>query len=468
MSYISGKSIGEWKTPALIEAGTTADCEFNISENFGTTQYKVYERNGLNLAGNTTEIFPFWNNTANTSTLDFMQSETNASGINFSIDIIKITADQPIEVLLNPHYNFGMVYSMTDTEILFGLPIIFDFSGGAPVQIPPIPVLLVNNINSNQITYNVEVLRLSEVVYDIIACDGSITKGVAESNYYNNSGVSEYQGDINLEYYLRGNEYVFNRASESYGIDIRIPDGLYADEIIQCSKVKIYKTLDYPRTYFQTETNTKIYLNAPESGEMLSYETTEYINGNDIVLDEDSFTKNSITYNNQNINTITTGEFFYIPGQNNEGLNLINVELTYEKEVDCDCGCPDICGGGITIKFTQFCGDVLDVIIDGWVQSGQYVMEGDPFSASNGKEIIPVLNKYAVYDLVIEQTTDSGWLYIHDLISENEKITIGGIDYVFIKETIESQWDSFSIYGQSILKIKRVDTIKVIRRKCCN
>jgi hypothetical protein len=131
------------------------------------------------------------------------------------------------------------------------------------------------------------------------------------------------------------------------------------------------------------------------------------------------------------------------------------------------CGCDAAFGDTIEVKFTQFCGDVLDVIIDGWVQGGSYFMEGDPFSASNGNEIIPVLNKYAVYDLVIEQTSDSGWLYIHDLISENEKITIGGIDYVFIKETIEASWDSFSIYGQAILKIKRVDTIKVIRRKCC-
>jgi hypothetical protein len=131
------------------------------------------------------------------------------------------------------------------------------------------------------------------------------------------------------------------------------------------------------------------------------------------------------------------------------------------------CGCDAACGDTISIQFTQFCGDVIDVKLDGWVQNGSYVMEGDPFSASNGNEIIPVLNKYAVYDLVIEQTTDSGWLYIHDLISENEKITIGGIDYVFIKETIEVSYDSFSIYGQAILKIKRMDTIKVIRRKCC-
>jgi hypothetical protein len=132
------------------------------------------------------------------------------------------------------------------------------------------------------------------------------------------------------------------------------------------------------------------------------------------------------------------------------------------------CGCDAACGDTIEIKFTQFCGDVIDVKLDGWVQNGSYVMEGDPFSASNGNEIIPVLNKYAVYDLVIEQTTDSGWLYIHDLIAENEKITIGGIDYVFIKETIEVSYDSFSIYGQAILKIKRADTIKVVRRRCCS
>jgi hypothetical protein len=148
-------------------------------------------------------------------------------------------------------------------------------------------------------------------------------------------------------------------------------------------------------------------------------------------------------------------------------IKQVKVTTSTGTEIIDGCGCDAACGDTISIQFTQFCGDVIDVKLDGWIQNGSYVMEGDPFSASNGNEIIPVLNKYAVYDLVIEQTTDSGWLYIHDLISENEKITIGGIDYVFIKETIESQWDSFSIYGQAILKIKRVDTIKVIRRKCC-
>ena len=149
-------------------------------------------------------------------------------------------------------------------------------------------------------------------------------------------------------------------------------------------------------------------------------------------------------------------------------IKQVKVTTSTGTEIIDGCGCEESCGDTISIKFTQFCGDVIDVKISGWVQNGSYVMEGDSFSASNGNEIIPVLSKYAVYDLVIEQTTDSGWLYLHDLIAENEKITIKGIDYVFQKETIEASWDSFSIYSQAILKIKRADTIKVTRRRCCD
>jgi hypothetical protein len=137
------------------------------------------------------------------------------------------------------------------------------------------------------------------------------------------------------------------------------------------------------------------------------------------------------------------------------------------NEIIEGCGCDAACGDTISIQFTQFCGDVIDVKLAGWLQSGQYIFEGDEFSASNGNTIVPVLSKYAVYDLVLENITDSGWLYLHDLIAENERITIKGIDYVFQKESIEASWDSFSIYSQAILKIRRKDTIKVIRRKCC-
>jgi hypothetical protein len=182
-----------------------------------------------------------------------------------------------------------------------------------------------------------------------------------------------------------------------------------------------------------------------------------------ITIDGDTYTSTvqTITYDS---NVPTETPYIYpVSGK----IKQVKVTTSTGTEIIEGCGCDAACGDTISIQFTQFCGDVIDVKLDGWIQGGSYVMEGDPFSASNGNEIIPVLNKYAVYDLVIEQTTDSGWLYIHDLISENEKITIGGIDYVFIKETIESQWDSFSIYSQAILKIKRMDTIKVIRRKCC-
>jgi hypothetical protein len=182
-----------------------------------------------------------------------------------------------------------------------------------------------------------------------------------------------------------------------------------------------------------------------------------------ITIDGQSYTSTvqTITYTS---NVPTETPFTYpVSGK----IKQVKVTTGSGVEIIEGCGCEESCGYTIEIQFTQFCGDVIDVKLAGWVQNGSYVMEGDSFSASNGNEIIPVLSKYAVYDLVLENITDSGWLYIHDLVSENEKITIGGIDYVFIKETIESQWDSFSIYSQAILKIKRVDTIKVIRRRCC-
>jgi hypothetical protein len=182
-----------------------------------------------------------------------------------------------------------------------------------------------------------------------------------------------------------------------------------------------------------------------------------------ITIDGDTYTSTvqTITYTS---NVPTETPFTYpVSGK----IKQVKVTTGSGTEIIEGCGCDAACGDTISIQFTQFCGDVIDVKISGWVQNGSYFMEGDSFSASNGNEIIPVLSKYAVYDLVLENITDSGWLYIHDLVSENEKITIGGIDYVFIKETIEASYDSFSIYAQAILKIKRVDTIKVIRRRCC-
>jgi hypothetical protein len=182
-----------------------------------------------------------------------------------------------------------------------------------------------------------------------------------------------------------------------------------------------------------------------------------------ITIDGQSYTSTvqTITYTS---NVPTETPFIYpVSGK----IKQVKVTTGSGTEIIEGCGCDAACGDTISIQFTQFCGDVIDVKISGWLQGGTYSFEGDEFSASNGNTIVPVLSKYAVYDLVIEATTDSGWLYLHDLIAENERITIKGIDYVFQKETIEASWNSFSIYSQSILKIRRKDTIKVIRRKCC-
>jgi hypothetical protein len=182
-----------------------------------------------------------------------------------------------------------------------------------------------------------------------------------------------------------------------------------------------------------------------------------------ITIDGESYTSTVQTFTYDS-NVPTETPFTYtVSGK----IKQVKVTTGSGTEIIEGCGCDAACGDTIEIKFTQFCGDVIDVKISGWVQNGSYVMEGDSFSASNGNEIIPVLSKYAVYDLVLENITDSGWLYLHDLIAENEKITIKGIDYLFQKESIEASWDSFSIYSQAILKIRRKDTIKVIRRKCC-
>ena len=183
-----------------------------------------------------------------------------------------------------------------------------------------------------------------------------------------------------------------------------------------------------------------------------------------IIIDGQSYTSTVETFTYDS-NVPTETPFIYpVSGK----IKQIKVTTGSGTEIIEGCGCDAACGDTISIQFTQFCGDVIDVKLAGWLQGGTYSFEGDEFSASNGNTIVPVLSKYAVYDLVIEATTDSGWLYLHDLIAENEKITIKGIDYVFQKESIEASWDSFSIYSQAILKIRRKDTIKVIRRKCCN
>jgi hypothetical protein len=148
-------------------------------------------------------------------------------------------------------------------------------------------------------------------------------------------------------------------------------------------------------------------------------------------------------------------------------IKQVKVTTSTGTEIIEGCGCDAACGDTISIQFTQFCGDVIDVKLAGWLQSGRYVTSGDSFSASNGNEIIPVLNSFAEYDLVLENVTDSGFLYILELIRENESITISGIDYVIVKEELSPQWDSFSIYGQVIVKVRRKDTIKVTRRRCC-
>jgi hypothetical protein len=183
-----------------------------------------------------------------------------------------------------------------------------------------------------------------------------------------------------------------------------------------------------------------------------------------ITIDGESYTSTVQTFTYDS-NVPTETPFTYtVSGK----IKKVRIEDSQGDRIIDGCGCDAACGDTISIQFTQFCGDVIDVKISGWLQGGTYAFEGDEFSASNGNTIVPVLSKYAVYDLVIEATTDSGWLYLHDLIAENEKITIKGIDYVFQKESIEASWDSFSIYSQAILKIKRADTIKVIRRRCCS
>jgi hypothetical protein len=182
-----------------------------------------------------------------------------------------------------------------------------------------------------------------------------------------------------------------------------------------------------------------------------------------ITIDGDTYTSTvqTITYTS---NVPTETPFTYtVSGK----IKQVKVTTGSGVEIIEGCGCDEACGYTIEVKFHQFCGDVIDVKLAGWLQSGRYVTSGDSFSASNGNEIIPVLNSFAEYDLVLENVTDSGFLYILELIRENESITIGGIDYVIVKEELSPQWDSFSIYGQVIVKVRRKDTIKVTRRRCC-
>jgi hypothetical protein len=182
------------------------------------------------------------------------------------------------------------------------------------------------------------------------------------------------------------------------------------------------------------------------------------------IIDGQSYTSTVETFTYDS-NVPTETPFTYtVSGK----IKKVRIEDSQGDRIIEGCGCDAACGDTISIQFTQFCGDVIDVKISGWLQSGRYVTSGDSFSASNGNEIIPVLNSFAEYDLVLENVTDSGFLYILELIRENESITIGGIDYIIVKEELSPQWDSFSIYGQVIIKVRRKDTIKVTRRRCCD
>jgi hypothetical protein len=134
------------------------------------------------------------------------------------------------------------------------------------------------------------------------------------------------------------------------------------------------------------------------------------------------------------------------------------------------CGCPcEICEEDelLWVYWTDSCGDVVSTRIEGQVKGGVYIIEGDSYTTYKGTEVYPLLNTQAEYKLVINKYSDSVFQGILYLVSNNEIITINGVEYRIKVDNMSPSWDIYNQYGILELTIIKVETIKTVKRKCC-
>jgi hypothetical protein len=134
------------------------------------------------------------------------------------------------------------------------------------------------------------------------------------------------------------------------------------------------------------------------------------------------------------------------------------------------CPCQsDFCGADfVNIEFINNCGETIKLAIKGKLQGGIYKIQGDAFSTYAGQRIRPITNIEAQYTLIIFQYSDAFFLAIQDIIANNLTIKIGAFEYYFETADIAPTWDNLSEYGFASITLIRKDTIKKVRRNCCN
>jgi hypothetical protein len=135
----------------------------------------------------------------------------------------------------------------------------------------------------------------------------------------------------------------------------------------------------------------------------------------------------------------------------------------------CPCNEIDFCGSDfVEIEFINNCGETIKLAIKGKLQGGLYKIQGDAFSTYAGQRIRPITNIEAQYTLIIFQYSDAFFLALQDIIANNLTMKIGAFEYYFETADIAPTWDNLSEYGFASITLIRKDTIKKIRRNCCN
>ena len=180
--------------------------------------------------------------------------------------------------------------------------------------------------------------------------------------------------------------------------------------------------------------------------------------------------------NNEYLNIIITSAGAGCSPPPNEPTKLI-MDLIVQSPQNTDgvilecCPCQDVdfCGADkVKIEFTNNCNELIKLVIKGKLQGGTYKITGDEFTTYSGERIRPTTNIEAQYNLVIFEYSDAFFLAIQDLIANNLTIKIGAYEYYFFTNDITPTWDNFSEYGFATIALVRKDTIKKIRRNCCN
>lgn len=279
----------------------------------------------------------------------------------------------------------------------------------------------------------------------------------------------------------------------------------------------IHKWVDIPITINQDNPSGKIMLNttldswqivhflfylfiplggSPTGAEFIEYDVYESTNHN---IEYEDCEGNIITiprlsqYNSAN-GTIDNGTYFigstsYSGGgvlnpptayYTEKGFSIINYPaVKYIKKIEPISGKEEIieaeciCNEDTTlcdfdkITFYQNCGEVKEVLADFGVYNGAYEFTTKSFTGLNGQIVYPTATQQAVYDLVFNSYSDDFFLELQELIANNVYIKIKGFEYIFRKETFEPAWQNPDLIAQTSIKIIRKNTIKTIKKNCC-